>query len=277
MTEYTLAQKRNTRVGRGIALASALFLSAPVSAHTSYLKPNFFSLSRGDMITLESSFTEDFSSPEVAVVSQDWHFYYPDGAKGTYDKVVELKQVSVLEQKLSQDGTYRFSTGERLGRKGRMYQMPDGELKALFNEKREELPKPEGARVVSTQTATVADVYVTKGAPSANVLQTAIGRLRIEPVTHPSEIFLGDGFSFRVTFDGADLKGQEMVLSRDGSIYADDKGEHTFKASTDGVTTLRFDRPGMYLLMTRHRAAAPEGAETDIRSYTTSLTFEVMP
>jgi plastocyanin len=229
------------------------------------------------MITLESSFTEDFSNPEVVVTSQDWRFYFPDGSQGAYDNVVGLKQLTVLEQALSAEGTYRFSTGERLGRKGRMYQMPDGELKSVFNEKREELPKPEGATVVTTQTATVADVYDTKGAPTATVLDTRIGRLRIEPVTHPNEIYLDEGFSFRLTFDGEALSGHEMTLYRDGGAYASDKGKRDIKTGEDDVTTITFDKPGMYLLMTRFRASAPDGAETDIRSYTTSLTFEVTP
>ncbi|WP_417452092.1 DUF4198 domain-containing protein [Kordiimonas sp.] len=281
MTRQRYDQLRTGRTpwlgGLGIALVSATLLAGSAGAHTSYLKPNFFSLSRAEMVTLESAFTEAFSNPEVAVVSQDWHFYFPDGSRGEYDNIAGLKQVTVLEQELPQEGTYRFSTGERLGRKGRMYEMPDGQLKPVFNEKREELPKPAGASLVTTQTATVADVYVTKGAPSSQVLQTAVGRLRIEPVTHPSEIYLDVGFSFRLTFDGADMTGQEMTLSRDGGAYADDKGERHFKTNSAGVTTLNFTKPGMYLLMTRHRAAAPAGAETDIRSYTTSLTFEVMP
>ena len=259
------------------ALISALFFTSAVSAHTSYLKPNVFSTSRGKMVTLESAFTEDFSNPEVSITSQDWHFYFPDSSQGQYDHIVKFKQLTVLEQELSQTGTYRFSTGERLGRKGKMYQMPDGQLKSVFNEKREELPKPAGAKIVTTQTATVADVYVTKGAPTQPVLSTKIGRLRIEPVTHPNEVYLEEGFSFKLTFDDKSLAQQEMTLYRDGGAYADDKGKRHFKTSDNGTTTLNFTKPGIYLLMTRHRATPPKGVEMDMRSYTTSLTFEVLP
>jgi hypothetical protein len=269
---------QKTRAVRlGFSLASAILFAGSASAHTSYLKPNFFSASQARMVTLEAAFTEDFSNPEVAVVSQDWYFYFPDKTKGEYDNIVSLKQLTVMENELSQEGTYRFSTGERLGRKGRMYQMPNGELKPAFNEKREKLPAPEEAATVTTQTATVADVYVTKGAPTQKVLDTEIGRLRIAPVTHPSEIYLDDGFSFKLTFDGKALEDQEMTLYRDGGAYDDDKGERHFKTSNDEITTLTFKEPGVYLLMTRLRSAAPKGAEADIHSYTTSLTFEVMP
>ena len=47
------------------------------------------------------------------------------------------------------------------------------------------------------------------------------------------------------------------------------------ETDADGALTLGFDAPGKYLIMTRHAADAPEGADTDERSYTTSLTLEV--
>lgn len=260
-----------------LAVTSALALASAAGAHTSYMKPNYFSSSRAEVITLQSSFTEDFSNPEVAVLSQDWRYYLPDGAVADYDKIVSLKQLTVLEQKLTGDGTYRFSTGERLGRKGKMYRLPDGTLKPMFNEKREEIPKPEGATVVTTQTATVADVYVTKGAPTEAAVDTRIGRLRIEPITHPSEIYLEDGFSFRLTFDGKPVAGHAMELVREGGAYDDNKGKREITSGPDGNTTITFGKPGVYLLMTRQRADAPAGSETDLRSYTTSITFEVTP
>lgn len=260
-----------------LAVTSVLALASVAGAHTSYMKPSYFSSSRAEVITLQSAFTEDFSNPEVAVQSQDWRFFYPDGSAAHYDKIVSLKQLTVLEQKLGADGTYRFSTGERLGRKGRMYRMPDGSLKPMFNESREKNPQPEGATVVTTQTATVADVYVTKGAPTQAAVDTRIGRLRIEPVTHPSEIYLDEGFTFHLTFDGKPLAGHAMELSREGGAYDDNKGKRQITTGPDGDTTLTFDKPGVYLLMTRQRADAPEGSESDLRSYTTSITFEVMP
>lgn len=246
----------------------------PAIAHTSYVKPNVFSTSRADMVTLEVSFTENFSNPEVGVTSQDWHFYLPDGSRAGYDNIVELKQVTVIEQSLEQEGTFRFSTGERLGRTGKRFRMPDGSFELAIGEDREERPVPDGATVVTSQTATVADVYVTRGAPTRTAVDTKIGRLRIEPVTHPNEIYLDEGFDFRLTFDGAPMPGQVMTLYRDGGTYADDKGASEIIAG-DGVTTISFAEPGMYMLMTRHQDDAPEGAETDIRSYTTSITFEV--
>ena len=265
---YSLLTRTTTIAATVIASVGSAF------AHTSYMKPNFFATSRAELVTLEVAFTESFSNPEVGVKSQDWHFYSPDGRRGQYENIVELKQLTVIEQSLEQEGTYRFTTGERLGRKGKRYLLPDGMLESLFGEGRQKRAKPEGAKVITTQTATVTDVYVTKGAPTEPAVDTRIGRLRIEPLTHPNEIYLDEGFSFSLTFDGDPLIGQTMTLYQDGGAYDDDKGT-TEITINDDVTTLSFDEPGLYMLMTRHHAEAPQGSETDLRSYTTSITFEV--
>ncbi|PHR59945.1 MAG: nickel uptake transporter family protein [Robiginitomaculum sp.] len=255
----------------------SIFATGTALAHTAYLKPNTFSTMRGNTITLESSFTESFSNPEVVVKSKNWHFYTPKGERKNFDMVQSHKQVTILEQAIEDNGTYRFTSGERLGRKGEMYKLKDGSLQSMFGHDRKKKPQPEGAVTITTQTATIADTYVTKGAPTLAVLQTRIGRLAIIPVTHPNEIYAEDGFAFRLTFDGKAMKNQSMTLYRDGGMYADDKGVVKLKTGKKSVTKIDFKQPGMYLLMTRHKADAPEGSETDLRSYTTSLTFEVTP
>ena len=66
-----------------------------------------------------------------------------------------------------------------------------------------------------------------------------------------------------------------MEIKRQGGTYETPKYERHVEADDSGIVSLSFDKPGKYLLMTRHAVDAPEGAETDERSYTTSLTFEV--
>lgn len=260
------------------ALMGAAFciLTAGVaSAHTSFIKPQAFDLTRGKQVTLYSSFTDDFSNPEIGVKSQNWHYIAPNGVPYAYDTVAEFKQVTVLEGALAQEGTYRFTSGERLGRKGKMIRTPDGGYRPAHGESGEEALPAAGETMVTSQTATVADVFVSRGAPTRKAVDTRVGRLVLAPVSHPNEIYLDEGFVLDVLFDGAPLAGQEMTLYREGGAYADDKGEMRLVSDKDGRLDIRFGAPGVYLLMTRHQAVAPEGAETEIRSYTTSLTFEV--
>ncbi len=254
------------------ALVAALAIPA-ASAHTSYLLPTVFTTAKGNFVTLQASFTEDFATPEIAVDSNDYHVVLPDGSRGDFQSVTPFRQVVILESPLTEQGTYRFTTGARLGRTSKVA-LIDGEWKPLFEEGNK---VPENAiKVVTSQTETVADVYVTKGPSTRTAVDATIGRLAIHPLTHPNEIYLDEGFSLDVMFDGKPLADQTVTLSRDGGDYESPKYHKEFTTDTDGHLDLSFDKPGIYLLMTRHRADAPAGADTDERSYTTSLTFEVL-
>ena len=76
-------------------------------------------------------------------------------------------------------------------------------------------------------------------------------------------------------FDGRPVPNATLELTRDGGSYDDPPFSQTLHTNAQGALTIRFDRPGVYLLMTRMSGDAPAGAETPVRSYTTSLTFEV--
>ena len=255
-----------------VALVAALAIPT-ASAHTSFLLPSIFTTAKGNFVTLQASFSEDFPTPEIAVDSKDYHVVLPDGSRDEFQSITPFRQLVVLESPLSEEGTYRFTTGARLGRSSKVA-LVDGEWKPLF-EPGAEVPE-NATKVKTSQTETVADVYVTKGPSTRAAVDVTIGRLAIRPVTHPNEIYLDEGLSLDVMFDGAPLGEQTVTLSRNGGDYEAPKFHQELTTDTEGHLDLSFDKPGIYLLMTRHRANAPEGAETDERSYTTSLTFEVL-
>jgi len=255
-----------------LALAAAAALGAHSAlAHTSYLLPSAFSTAEADVVTIQASFGEKlFFRPEVAVTSETFHLYRPDGRRDQFDRIETFRQLTILESDLTEPGTYRFTTGERLGRIGVQVKTGD-QWRPLEPGK----SPPAGAETRKSQTATVADVYVTKGAPTRAVLDVPVGRLALKTETHPSAIYMDDGLVVTVTFDGAPLAGQALELDREGGGYEEPRFHQALRTDAQGRVKLTFDRPGAYLLMTRHQAAAPAGAETAVRSYTTSLTFEV--
>ena len=260
---------------RVACIAATLIMGAKAHAHVSYLLPTVFNTSEGNYVTLVSSFTDNFPNAEIAVISDDYHVLRPDGTRNEVDAVTEFRQLVLLENSLEEDGTYRFTTGLRLGRESK-YAEVDGELVPLFAEDGEVKVPENASRVVTGQTATVADVYVSKGAPTWAAVEAPTGPLALTPDLHPNEIYLGDTLTFDVTFNGQPLASQEMEITRQGGEYEDPKFVQLPKTNDAGKLRLELDEPGLYLLMTRHRADAPEGAETDIRSYTTSITFEVL-
>ena len=133
---------------------------------------------------------------------------------------------------------------------------------------------PEGTPILTSQTATVSDAYVTAGLPDWGAIRTRVGRLAMEPALHPNAVSVGVPFIGRVSFDGQPVSGGSVILTsearrlhREGGIVVPIDGS--------GVFTVNWDHPGVHVLMVRLQAPAPDGAGTDIRSYTTSLTLNV--
>lgn len=256
----------------GFLAASALVLAGgvPAQAHTSYMLPNIFTANTEEHVTVESAFTEKFFQPELAVDSADFHVILPDGSRAEFETVSKHRQVVILESPLKQDGTYRFTTGVRRGRVGKTA-LVDGKWQPVRGD-----AAPAGATQVRTsQTETVADAYVTRKGPTRAPVDRHIGRLAIQPVTHPNDIYLDGKFDLKILFDGKPLADQLVVIDRAGADYDEVKFHQELKTGPDGGLSLKFDKAGVYEIMTRHRADAPAGSQTDERSYTTSLTFEV--
>lgn len=255
------------------ALAALTMAPGRGAAHTSYLLPSVFSASSERMVTIEASFAErQFFRPEVAVTSEKFHVLRPDGRRDTFDRVETLSQVTVLESDLSEQGTYRFTTGERLGRAGSQV-FENGDWRPL----EPGAAPPAGAKTRTSQTVTVAEAYVTKGAPTRAAVDAPSGRLVIRTSAHPNDIYLAEGVTLSFTFDGAPIAGQTVELDREGGALEEPKFHKVLKTDAAGKLRLTFDRPGTYLVMARRAADAPAGSKTDMRSYTTSLTFEVLP
>ena len=98
--------------------------------------------------------------------------------------------------------------------------------------------------------------------------------LEIQPLTHPAEIAAGSDARFRLLFDGKPLADTEVTLFRAAGNYDGRKIAATARSDAQGNFTLRPGDAGLYLVLVRHRTAAPAGSETPYRSYTYTLAFD---
>lgn len=254
-----------------MAFASAA-LAAPVMAHTSYMLPSRFVTNSEEMVTVEAAFAEDFFIPDVAVNGADFHVIKPDGTRADFNSVNAHTQLVILEADIAEEGTYRFSTGVRRGRRTTLA-MVDGEW---VNTRETGGTVPENATATKiSETETVADAYLSKKAPTRAPVDVSVGRLVIQPITHPSDAFLGEPFEFQLLFDGKPLAGHFMNVDRGGARYDATKFHEEAPTDKDGKMSAVFDKAGVYILWTRFSAPAPDDAQVDERSYTTSLILEV--
>jgi hypothetical protein len=249
--------------------ASAFFaaLAGTASAYTAYVMPDAF-LPSDRSITLQGAYATSFFTPGSAVGGQ-FAVIEPDGADGFFNQAEVTTDSTRLSATLFKEGTYRFSSGEQLGPVSNMVGVDGGWRQLQAGE-----TPPEGAPTTTLQTVTVAETYVTLGAPNRTAVDRTIGRLALRPITHPNQVVAGQGFQVNATFDGAPFANAALVLYKDGEPETDLDRFATTDAS--GNATLTLDGPGRYVLVARHRASAPAGSQAQIQSFTTSLVFEAV-
>lgn len=252
--------------------AATLFVAAPAFAHAGFIVPINDSPDDAGKILFHATFSDDFPQMEIGLTSDAWIIVTPDGEKAAFGRLAELSNRTILEATLEKSGLYRFSSGERLGRKGEVARI-DGAYFLLGRDGLDKDTLPDGADVLTSQTATVSDLYMAFGEGPYASLESEVGRLAVRPVKGPSELAVGARFEADVVFDGTPLADYDVTLFSPGSSR--EEGEPDTALTTDESGRLEFtaSAPGEHLIMVRHIAPSPDGAQTDVRSYTSTLTL----
>lgn len=256
---------------RKAALTGFLFAMAAGSAlaHVPYVRPNVTDATGRDHVTVEASFTEDIFAAEVVMRSDAWRIVGPNGDT-PITQVTYLRDLAVFEAPTPVDGTYRISSGARTGRTAKMYRAVDNSWKMVGEE--DEAP-PADAVLVDVQSITTADTYVTRGAPSDEVLQATGNGLELVPLIQPGDIVAGEAAPFRLLLDGQPLAGVAVTVFREAGRYDGRKVDAEQITDADGRITITASDPGAYMTLIRHRMEAPAGSDVRYRSYSHSLTF----
>jgi hypothetical protein len=256
------------RLLNSIALVAALaVLTSQASAHTPYMKPSAFSADRE--LSAETAYSTDIFTPVVGIPADGLAVISPSGERIGLARVEVEPGVTRIEAILAHEGTYRLTTGEQYGNVARMV-LDHGRWRAV--EPGERLARR--ARTSTLQMVTLAEAYVTRGAPTREAVDMINGRLAIRPVTHPNQITLASGFEVELLFDEAPFAFMPFVIYRPGEDENDMR--RVFVTDEHGRAHLRFDAPGLYLAVVRFRCPAPAGTRAAVRSYSTSIAFEVL-
>lgn len=256
---------------RHLILAALMFgLGAPAWGYTSYLRPSDY-WPDGAQLSIEGSFASQFFTPQIALPGQ-FTIMHPNGDRGGFSSLAVGAQATTMETNLPRGGTYRVSTGEQLGPVQNLVGDPaaEGGWRQLAPG---ETPAPD-MPATTLQTVTLADVYVTRGTPTREVVDRPLGRLSLRPITHPNQVLATHGLEVEVLFDGAPMANTAVVLY--GAGDPDSKLDRFATTDANGRAIFVFDAPGQYVLATRHRANAPAGSPAAVRSYTTTMTFEAL-
>jgi uncharacterized GH25 family protein len=256
-----------------LALLLAL-VAVPAAAHTPFLAPTSFDVREGGTVSLDAAFAEAFFVPEVAFDDSQFVVTDPSGSTHPVATVQRLRTRTVVEHTLDAGkGTYRFSTGPRLGALFRTWEQ-DGKREST----RDPAVKiPQGAKVISDfQSLTLAETYVTAGAPDRAALAARGKGLEFVPVTHPGDLYVGEDFEFVVQYDGKPLPAQKIEVTE--AVWTSDRkpAVETVESDAGGRVRLKLAQAGTFLALARHRSPAPAGALAPEYSNSYTLAFHVL-
>ena len=262
---------------RSLLLAGVLSWGVmyPAFAHTPYLAPSDFAPRAGQTSARDASFAETFFTPEVAFDGSRFSVTTPEGRETTPDVVHVMKTRTVAEYTLPANakGTYRLGTGPRPGALFRIWEI-DGKREST----RDPAVKiPSSAKVISDfQSLTLAETYVSVGAPDRTALAARNKGLEFVPVTHPDDVYVGEPFAFVVQYDGKPLAGQKVEITE--AVWTSDRKPHTEQLTSDAHGKVSFTpkEPGTWLALSRYRSTAPAGAPVPEYSNSYTLSFRVL-
>lgn len=252
-----------------VLLAVGVTSMSAASAHTPFIKPTAFLPAAGS-VHAEAAYSTDIFTPVIGFPAPGLSIIAPDGRELGYSEVRAQPTSTELEANLPQAGTYRLTTGEQYGPVTPMV-LDNGHWRAL----RAGEHAARRARTSTLRMVVLAETYVTRGAPTRTAVDMLRGRLAIHPITHPNAVTVQSGFDLDLLFDGAPFAYMPFVVYTPGQ--SEDDMSHVFVTNELGRAHLRFDRPGVYLAVVRYRAPAPTYAHAAVLSYSTSITFEVLP
>lgn len=286
---------------RPMVLASAAFLglvmAAPAYANGPYLEPVTFGTNR-DYVTVQAAHGAEVAFLPMGPIRTLGDFFAtaPDGVTSNLGQGQTFKGLSVFEPALSQDGTWRISTGERKGRVSRAVLMdgvwrsiraqPTGPARpapprpaaAAAPDNRpqpiDEKDVPAGAEIAESVSYLRADTYVTRGAPTPGALKAVGQGFELVPQTNPNEVFVGDPFAFSFLNDGKPV-AVAFNIRRAGDVYVEAMYALSGETDAAGEATVNIPGPGRYVLEASYPGPAPRGQKPNPKSTSYSLTFEV--
>lgn len=228
-----------------IALLVTLTFCSAASAHTLWLLPSHFVLSKpNSWIAVDASAGNMTFQPDKGIALDNLKLYLPDGKVSDVTDVYKGKRKSMADVQLAGDGTYRLELSNGV-RYMTSYEL-NGERKRLMADKTQRVAQlPDGATKVHTsQMRSRSFAYVTVNSPTEQVLALSGEGLEISSATHPADVVATEPLTLVFNLNGKPQAGVKGVVSFDGELYrnaaariefeTDNKGQFSFTPATAG-------------------------------------------
>jgi len=263
-----------------IALAT---LSLNASAHRGWLFPQSTHVEAKEAwVTIDGAISEGlFDVDHVALKLDGATVIDPDGVSAPVPTPTMGKQRSSFDLKMVKNGTYKISLVNQavMG----SYKDQAGELKR-FRGTEESFAKdvPADAKELKTvRTHSRLETFVTANKQSTGALKpTGVG-LEMVPVTHPTDLRVGEMATWRFQLDGKPLPKFAFSLTPGGVRYRGVLGEIRLITDANGEAKVKLPAAGMYWLHAGYPVTSEKGVPADapanLRRYSYAATLEILP
>lgn len=236
-----------TRLLAAAALGAAILVPAAAQAARSWVLPSSTVLSGNNAwISVDAASSDELYIPSlrplplasIQVLDSEGQVVAPLNPSTS-------KLRSTFDVQLTKPGTYKIASVTTAMMAS---WTQDGAVKR-FRGTDEDFAKqvPAGAVDLKTiKSVSRNETFVTRDEPTTQALKTTGQGLELIPVTHPSDVVVGEAASFRLTLDGKPAAGLEVQLLRGGDHWKAKPAEIKVKTGPDGAFKVTLPEGGIW-------------------------------
>ena len=268
------------RLTKTIALGLIAGLSMSAQAHNAWLLPNATMVdSKEAWVSLDAGISNQlFEFNHAPLRLDNLMITDPDGNTTKAEGAVLGKFRSTLDLRLPKDGTYRLAivNNNVMG----SYKL-NGETKRVRGAQGSpQVQIPAGAtEVQTTQVQTRLETFVSANKMNETALKPSGAGLEMVPVTHPTDLRVGEPIKVRFQLDGKPAANLAFSVTPGTAKYRGSSGEQRLTTDAKGEATFTVPAANMYWM----NASFPGGErggqqqQAPAKRYTYAATFEVLP
>lgn len=267
-------------INRSFGWGLLALVATSASAHPVWMLPSEFNVSSdtAHWVTVDGTASHGVFSFDKPIGLDNVTVYDPAGNPARIGPYYKGQRRSVFDLALSEVGTYkvelrnppRYVTTYTIGKR-------NTERRIMANKQEATAQVPAKAQGVTTYAMqNISAFYVTRNTPSDTVLKSSGQGLELQPLTHPSDVVVGEAARFRLTFDGQPLAERKVAVVGHGTQWRDGRQQQDLVSDQDGVVAFTPAQRGPHLLSANIEqvSRSPLADKVEINYL---LTFEVLP
>ena len=246
-----------------LALGAGLSLTLPMAAqaHRSWILPSTTQVEgKAPWITVDAATSEGlFDFDSFPLKFDTLTVTGPDGVVTPLTVPTPGHLRSTFDVQLSTPGTYRI-TASSASVMGSYTQ--DGQAKRFRGTEADLAALPAGITDLKvSQMSSRFETFVTAGKGNDAALQPTGKGLELVPVTHPSDLVVGETATFKFLLDGKPLSGLSVAVIPGGARFRNGLRDVVATTDASGQFTVAWSMAGNYLITASYppRPKAPEG------------------